>query len=252
MHKLELLYALTLRDIQAKFKQSIIGIGWALAQPLALMFVFDLVFSRLLKTDSEGAPYPIFVYACLLPWTFFAAAVVKGTCSIEANSGLIKKVTLNRFFYPVSAVLSCLVDFGAASLVFIAMLFWYHTALNAWALMVVPLIALLITLAIGIALLLGALNTYLRDVKYALPLGIQLWFYASPIVYAISVVPPNLQFWYNLNPIAGLMVGFRNVLVKGIAPDWELLGISVLVTAIVGVIGYLVFKRLEGNFADIV
>lgn len=250
--KLELLLALTVRDIQARFKQSIMGVLWVVIQPLALMFVFDLVFSRLLRVDTGGIPYPIFVYSCLVPWGFFANSLSRGTTSIETNSGIIKKVRVTRMFFPISSVLSGTVDLLAASLVFIGMLVYYDVSWTPWMLMVFPLIVLETILVIGLSLGLSAIDAYFRDVKYALPLATQLLFYACPIVYALSVVPDRLRVYYNLNPMVGIMVGFRNVLVKGISPDWGLLLISVGVVAVVFVAGFLIFRKLEGTLADVI
>lgn len=248
----ELLYILTLRDIQSRYKQSIVGIGWAVLQPLALMFVFDLVFSRLLHTDSEGFPYPIFVYSCLLPWTFFANSLSKATAAIESNGSIIKKIHLDNTLFVTSSVLSALVDFAAAALVFIGMMFYYHVSISPWILMIIPIIAIQIILVVGIGFFLSAINAYYRDVKYALPLIIQVWMYASPIVYSISVVPDRLAAWYQLNPTVGLMVAYRNILVKGIAPDWSLLLTTLVISVIVFILGLLVFKRMEGKFADVI
>jgi lipopolysaccharide transport system permease protein len=250
--KWELLRALVLRDVQSRYAQSVIGVLWAAIQPLALMFVFTLVFGRLLRTDTEGIPYPIFVYSCLVPWSFFTAALSRGTSSIEVEGGIIKKLAVSRILFPISAVLSCFVDFLAASFVFIIMCFWYHISWTPWMLMVFPLIALQTMLLIGLALFLGSLNAYFRDIKFGLPLLSNAWMYACPIVYSISVVPDRYRWFYDLNPMVGLMDAYRNVLVKGIGPDWQLLGVALLVTLVVGGVGYAVFSRLEGNFADIV
>jgi lipopolysaccharide transport system permease protein len=247
----ELLIALIRRDIQARYAQSIVGVFWALVQPLVLMFVFSLVFGRLLKTDTGGIPYPLFVYACLLPWAFFSSAMGRGTASIEVEGNVIKKVPVARIMFPLAAVLSSFVDFLAAAVVFIGMLWYYHVALNPWMLMVVPLVGLQIILTVGLSFFLSSLNAYARDVKYVVPLLLQVWFYASPIVYAMTAVPDRYRWFYDLNPMTGLMDGYRNVLVKGIAPDWELLGIAVVVTVLVMAIGYATFAKLEGNLADV-
>lgn len=252
IQKWELLRALVVRDIQSRYAQSVIGALWAAIQPLALMFVFTLVFGKLLKTDTGGIPYPIFVYACLVPWSFFASALTRGTCSIEVEGNIIKKLAVSRILFPVSAVLSCLVDFLAAAVVFIIMCFWYHVSWTPWMLMVVPLILLQIFLLVGLSLFLSSLNAYFRDIKFGLPLVIQVWMYACPVVYSISVVPGRYRWFYDLNPMVGLMDGYRSVLVRGVGPDWHLLSITLLVTLMVGVIGYAVFNRLEGNFADVV
>jgi lipopolysaccharide transport system permease protein len=252
IQKWELLRALVIRDVQSRYAQSVIGVVWAVIQPLALMFVFTIVFGRLLKTDTEGIPYPIFVYSCLVPWSFFAAALMRGTSSIEAEGSIIKKLAVSRILFPISAVLSCVVDFLAAAFVFIIMCFWYHISWTPWMLMVVPLIVLQTVLLVGLSLFLSSINAYFRDIKFGLPLLVNVWMYACPIVYSIAVVPDRYIWFYRLNPMAGLMVAYRNVLVKGIAPDWGLLGIALIVTFVVGVIGYAVFNRLQGNFADIV
>ena len=251
-HKFELLIAFVRRDFQVRYSQSIVGLGWAIAQPLCLMFVFSLVFGKFVKVDTEGIPYPIFVYSCLVPWSFFGSALGRGTASIVVESNIIKKVAVSRILFPVAAVLASFVDFLIAGLIMVVMMIYYDVAWSPWMLMVFPLTTLLMFLTIGLSLFLCSINAYFRDIHFGLPLATQILFYASPIVYAVNVVPDNLRWAYNLNPMAGMMVGFRNVLIKGIAPDWELLGIATVVTLIVCLIGYGVFRRLEGNFADII
>jgi len=251
-HKFELLIAFVRRDFQVRYSQSIVGLGWAIAQPLCLMFVFSLVFGKFVKVDTEGIPYPIFVYSCLVPWSFFGSALGRGTASIVVESNIIKKVAVSRILFPVAAVLASFVDFLIAGLIMVVMMIYYHVTWSPWVLMVFPLTTLLMLLTIGLSLFLCSINAYFRDIHFGLPLATQILFYASPIVYAVNVVPDNLRWAYDLNPMAGMMVGFRNVLVKGMAPDWELLGIATVVTLVVCFIGYGVFRRLEGNFADII
>lgn len=247
-----LLYALTLRSLQIRYKQSILGIAWAIIQPMALMLMFTLVFSRLLKINSEGIPYPLFVYSSLLPWTFFSNSLNGAIPSLEANAALIKKIYFPRELFPISAVLAAFVDFLIAALIFVGMMFNYHIHPTVNILYVVPILLIQTILALGISFFASALNVYYRDVKHALPLIIQLWFYASPVIYPLSLVPQRLQNLFVLNPMAGIMESYRTILVKGQPPGFHYTGAAAGVSLLLLVLGYLYFKRIEMNVADVV
>ncbi|MCK9602140.1 MAG: ABC transporter permease [Sphaerochaeta sp.] len=247
-----LLLTLTFRDLQVRYKQSVLGILWAVLQPLSLMLMFTLIFSLLLKVPSDGLPYPIFVYSALLPWTFFANALGRAVPSIESNSSIIKKVYFPRELIPLSSVLATSVDFVIGFAIFLGMMLYYHVPFTPYMLYVIPILAIQIAFTVGISLFASALNAYYRDVRHALPLVTQLWMYASPVIYPISQVPERLKMLYLLNPMAGIMEGYRACLVKATAPTPLYLGIAAAGAVIMLVFGWWYFKRTEMSFVDVV
>jgi lipopolysaccharide transport system permease protein len=247
-----LLYALTLRELQVRYKQSVLGIAWAILQPLALMLMFTLIFSTLLKVPSDGIPYPVFVYSALLPWTFFSGALSRAIPSLEENAALIRKIYFPRELFPISSVLAALVDFLIAAVFFLAMMFYFHIPFTLNMFFVIPILLIQIVFTLAIAFFASALNTYYRDVKHALPLLIMLWMYASPIIYSLSQVPERFQTYYLLNPMAGIMDSYRTVLVKELPPSPHYLGIAAGGSILLFILSYLYFKRIEMTFADVV
>ena len=248
----ELLYVLTFREIQIRYKQSVLGIAWAVLQPLVLMLMFTLVFSVLLKIPSDGVPYPIFSYSALLFWTFFSGSMTRAIPSLEANAALIKKIYFPREFFPVSSVLAAGFDLLIAAIIFLGMMFYFDVSFTVYILYVIPILAIQVVFTIGVCFFASALNVYYRDVKHALPLLIQVWMYATPIIYPISQVPERLQTFYLLNPMTGIIEGYRNILVKGLPPDYFYLGVAAAGAVVLFILGYLYFKRIEMTFADIV
>jgi len=248
----ELLWVLTLRNVQIRYKQSILGIAWAVLQPLALMLIFTLVFSALLKVPSEGVPYPIFSYSALLFWTFFSNSLNNAIPSLEDNAALIKKIYFPREFFPISSILAAVFDLLIAAVIFLGMMFYYHVSFTLNILYVIPLLIIQTIFTMGVCFIFSALNAYYRDVKYALPLVIQLWLYATPIIYPLSSVPERFRLYYMLNPMAGIIESYRNVLVKGIAPDTFYVGVAAAGAVLLFILGYWYFKRIEMTIADIV
>lgn len=247
-----LLYSLTRREIQIRYTQSVLGIAWAVLQPLALMVIFALVFSALLKVPSDGIPYPIFAYSALLPWTFFSGSLNRAIPSLETNAPLIKKIYFPREIFPVSSVLATFVDFLIGGVILIGMMFYFHISFTLNVLYVVPIVLIQIVFTVAICFFGSAINAYYRDVKYALPLLIQVWMFASPIIYPVSVVPEGLGTFYFLNPMAGIINSYRSVIVKGIPPSLEYLGIAAAGSVVLLILCYLYFKRIEMTFADVV
>jgi lipopolysaccharide transport system permease protein len=248
----ELLWALTLREIQIRYRQSVLGIGWAVLQPLAMMLVFTLIFSVLLKVPSDGVPYPVFSYSALTFWTFFSGSLTRAIPSVEANEALIKKIYFPREFFPISSVLSAIFDLAIAFVIFLIIMAYYHTPFTLNILYVVPLVLIQTVFTIGVCLFASALNVYYRDVKYALGLIVSLWMYATPIIYPMSLIPERFWKFYLLNPMTGLIESYRNVLVKGIAPQLFYVGIAAAGAVLLFVLGYFYFKRIEMSFADVV
>ena len=248
----ELLYFLTWRDIKVRYKQTVLGAAWAIIQPLVTMVIFSIVFGRLARLPSDGLPYPIFTYAALLPWTFFAGAVTRAGSSVVGSAGLISKVYFPRLVVPLSAVVSGVVDFAIAFVILLGMMAYYG-AKPTLAVLALPLFLLLaLATALGVALWLSALNVRYRDVGYVIPFLVQIWLFASPVAYSSSLVPERWRPLYGLNPMAGVVEGFRWALLGTAWKPGLLIAVSVGVVLIVLLSGALYFRRMEDTFADVV
>ena len=248
----ELLYFLTWRDIKVRYKQTTLGIAWAVVQPLLLMFALSIFFGRLAQVPSDGLPYSIFVFTALLPWQLFAGALNQSSNSLVANERLISKVYFPRLVIPLAAMLSGLVDFAISFLFLCILLFFYGiTPTGAfWSVPLFVLFALLTALAVG--LWLSALNVKYRDVKYIISFLTQIWLFMSPVAYSSNLVPEAWRWFYALNPMVGVIDGFRWALLgKSQGPGIEL-GVSVTVVSILLVGGLYYFRRMERTFADVV
>jgi lipopolysaccharide transport system permease protein len=248
----ELLYFLTKRDIQVRYKQTVLGGLWAIIQPAFTMIVFTLFFGQLAKMPSEGIPYPIFVYAGLLPWTYFANAVSASGNSLVGSSNLITKVYFPRIMIPASAALAGLLDFAVAVLV-LAVLMVYYQFLPGAAILVFPgLVALTFLCAVSTGLWLSALNVQFRDIRYVIPFVIQIWLFVSPVIYPVSLVRENLQWVLAINPMVGVIHAYRASLLGHQPIDWSLLGISTMMIIALFLSGLYYFRRMERTFADVV
>jgi lipopolysaccharide transport system permease protein len=247
----ELAYYMVWRDIKVRYKQTVLGVGWALIQPLASMVVFTVVFGRLAQLPSEGIPYPLFAMAALLPWQLFANAFTGAANSVASNAGVITKVYFPRLIVPLSAVAATLVDFAVSLVLLAGLMIWYGVPFgpNLMFLPIFALIAMLTALAAG--LWSAALNVKYRDVRYVLPYLLQLWLFVSPVAYSITLVPERYQASYGLNPLVGVIQGFRWALFGGESP-WPLLLGSVLATMVFLIGGFYYFRRAENAFADFV
>jgi lipopolysaccharide transport system permease protein len=251
-HYRELVYFLTWRDIQVRYKQTVLGAAWAVIQPFFTMIVFSIFFGWLAKIPSDGLPYPIFAYCALLPWQLFAHSLTQSSNSLVANQHLITKVYFPRLVIPVSTVLAGLLDFLIAFVLLIGMMIYYGMAPTAVAWTVPLFVLLAIGTALGVGLWLSALNVQYRDVRYAIPFLTQLWLFATPIAYPSSLIPPQWRAFYGLNPMAGVVEGFRWALLGTGNPPGRLLLVSVAVTLIVLLSGLYYFRRMERTFADTV
>jgi homopolymeric O-antigen transport system permease protein len=248
----ELLYFLVWRDIKVRYKQTFLGVMWAVLQPLMLMLAFSIFFGRLAKVPSDGLPYPVFAFCALLPWQLFAQALTQASNSLVANDRLITKVYFPRLVIPLSAVLSGLVDFLIASIILLTLMIYYGISpTNAlWTIPAFVLLAVVSALAVG--LWLSAVNVQYRDVRYAIPFIAQLWFFVSPVAYPSSIVPASWRWLYALNPMAGAIEGFRWALLgKSKGPGSELV-LSCAVTVALFIGGLYYFRRMERTFADVV
>jgi len=248
----ELLYFLTWRDIKVRYKQTLLGASWAIIQPFFTMLLFTLFFGKLAHIPSDGVPYPIFAYAGLLPWTFFSNAVTNSGNSLVGSSNLITKVYFPRMIIPGAAVGAGLVDFAIAFIILIVLMIYYGVALTSNILMLPVLVLLLTLLAIGVGMWTSALNVKYRDIRYALPFVIQLWLFASPVIYPASLMPRKWRWVLWLNPLTGIIEGFRSALLGTNPFDWTALGLSAALTLGVLVYAAYTFRRMEKVFADIV
>jgi lipopolysaccharide transport system permease protein len=248
----ELMGILAWRDVSIRYKQSIVGIGWAIIQPLMTMIIFTIVFGKFAKLPSDGLPYPIFSYCALLPWNYFARSLGDSSDSLVSSSNLITKVYFPRLVLPLSRVFAGLVDFSIGFVILIGLMFWYGISPTA-GLLLLPLfllIAMIAALAGG--LWLTALNVKYRDVKFVVPFVIQFLMYASPVAYSSSLVPERWQWVYGLNPMVGVIEGFRWALLGRAVPNLSLLVVPMVIIFIILVSGLYYFKTMEKSFADIV
>lgn len=248
----ELLLFLAWRDVKARYAQTVMGIGWALVQPLLSMAIFTVIFSYWAKLPSDGLPYPLFAYTALLPWLYFSRSLDKSAGSLVAEAGLIKKVYFPRVIIPISATLVGLVDFFVGLLLLIGMMIWYGIA-PTYGILALPFL-LLLTLAssLAVSLWLSAIHVKYRDIGAVLPLIIQLWMYASPVVYSVNMVPERWRTLYSLNPMVGVIEGFRWALLGKTSPDFLAIGLGAGVVVLLLLCGLVYFKWMERTFADVI
>jgi len=248
----ELIFFFTWRDLKVRYKQTLLGAAWAILQPFLTMIVFSIFFGGLAKVPSDGVPYPIFSYAALLPWTLFSKALQDASRSLVSSANIISKVYFPRLILPLSSTLAGLVDFVIALVVLVGMMFFYgiQPTANTWTLPLFVLLALIT--AIGVGLWLSALNVMYRDVGYIIPFLTQFWMYITPIAYPASMVPDQWKFLYALNPLTGVVEGFRWALLgTGAGPSYTLL-ISASIAILLTISGLFYFRRMERKFADMV
>jgi len=248
----ELLYFFTWRDIKVRYKQTLFGFAWAVMQPLFTMIIFSLFFGALAKIPSEGIPYPLFSYAAVLPWTLFSEGLTRSSNSLVAEANLLQKVYFPRLLMPLAGVLSPVVDFAVAFVVLIGLMLYFGYYPSVMMFWILPFLLLELLLAVGIGMWLSAINVEYRDVRYAIPFLIQLGLFASPVVYPVTFVPERFQALYGLlNPMAGIIEGFRWAIV-GTEPPSELLIASVAIILVILISGAFYFRRRERAFADVV
>ena len=248
----DLLLAWTGRNLRARYQQSSLGWLWAIAQPAAQVIIFSIVFTLFVPIDTGNVPYAVFSFVAVVPWTFLASSLADMTDSLVGNMGLIMKIYFRREVLPVAAMLARLMDFGVAAGLLIVMMIIFRVPFYLAGWLFLPVIlAIQIALILGLGLACSALNVFFRDVRSLVTLGLQLWFYASPIIYPVSMVPDALRPVYFLNPMAGIIQAYRDVLINARMPGPYLIP-SAVVSAVVFLLGYWFFKRVEFRFADIV
>jgi lipopolysaccharide transport system permease protein len=248
----ELVYFLAWRDVKVRYKQTVLGVLWAVIQPFFTMVVFTLLFGQLAKIPTDGIPGPIFYFSALVPWIYFSSTVTNAGMSLVANSGLLTKIYFPRVILPAAAALSNLVDFLISSFFLVGFIVYYEIPLG-WNLLLWPiLVVLLMLLALGLGAFFAALNVKYRDVKYALPFFIQLLLFATPIIYPSSMIPERFQWLLTLNPLSALIEVFRYVVVPNRAVDWPIFGVSAAITGVLFVAGVVYFKSTEKAMADLV
>ena len=253
----ELLYFLVWRDIKVRYKQTALGVAWIILQPLVTMVIFSLLFGGLLNVPSDGVPYPVFAYAALLPWNYFAGSLTRASQSLVGSANLITKVYFPRLLIPLSGVTAGLVDFGVAFVVLLGLMAYYRIAPTAGILLLPPLLLLALITALGFGLWLGALNVRYRDVNYLVPFLVQIWMYATPVIYPTTLIPERFRWLLALNPMTGVVQGFRQALLgphleNAAAWDPLLFWLSAAIALLVLVSGAFFFRATEKNFADIV
>ncbi|MBI4188159.1 MAG: ABC transporter permease [Chloroflexi bacterium] len=247
----ELLYFLTWREIKVRYKQTLFGTAWAIIQPVFMMIVFTLFFGTLAKVPSEGIPYPLFNYAALLPWTLFAEGITRSSTSLVSNPALVQKVYCPRLTLPLSGILSPVVDFAIAFVILLGLMVYFGYLPTIRMLWLPALIILVLMTSLGVGLWLSAINTQYRDVRHAVPFLIQLWLFASPVVYASSLLPERFRLIYGLNPMSGVIEGFRWA-ITGTEPPSYLMAVSIAIVILLLISGAFYFRRQEKIFADVV
>jgi lipopolysaccharide transport system permease protein len=248
----ELLYFFAWREIKLRYRQAGLGAAWALIQPVAGMIMFTFVFGRMAHMPSDGIPYPLFCYCALLPWTYFSSVLGVASTSLTANSSLIEKVYFPRMLLPAGTAVAGLLDFLVGSVLLLGMMFYYHVRAG-WALLLSPLAVLvMVFLTTGISMAMAALNVRYRDVKYGVPFLIQIWLFATPVIYPVTMIPERFRPILALNPCWGMIDAFRHCLLPNMPIDFKLIGISIGVTVAVFFAGVYYFHKAERTFADVI
>ncbi len=248
----DLLYFLVTRDIKVKYKQTVLGGLWAVIQPFFMMVVFTLFFGKLAKIPSDGVPYPIFNFTAMIAWTYFSGAINKSSNSIVGSGSLISKVYFPRIFIPLAPVVAGLLDFAIAFVVLIGMMIYYHIYPSILVFILPVLIILMMLIASGIGMVLAALSAKYRDVSYMIPFLVQFWMFATPIVYPASMIPERYRMIYALNPMTGIIEGFRSAILGKVAFPIEMVLISTFISIGLFLIGLIYFKQVERYFADVI
>jgi lipopolysaccharide transport system permease protein len=249
----DLLYFFTWRDIKVRYKQTVLGVLWAIFQPFITMIVFSIFFGKFAKMPSDGIPYPIFVYTGLVLWTFFSQALTNASGSMTANQSMIQKIFFPRLLLPISSIFVCLIDLFIASLILVGMMFYYHSIPKTISIIMVPyLIFLTYLISLGLGLFLAAINVKYRDVRYIVPFFIQILLFLTPVIYPVSMLSDKYQWILNLNPMSGVIENIRASVLGQTAINWDSLLISTILALLLFIFGLIYFQKTEKYFADII
>jgi len=248
----ELLITWVGRDLKVRYKQSLMGAAWAILQPLSATIIFAIIFSRFVRVPTGGIPYPIFYYSALLPWAFLSSSITFGVSSLVNNMNLVTKIYFPREILPIASVLASFVDFLIASLIFVGMMLFYRVPVGLSIVTLPVLVLIQVVLTVGIVLAASAMNVYYRDIRFVVPVGLQLWMYLTPIIYPVTLVPERFRGLYMLNPMAGLIDSYRRVILKAQWPNPFYLVTAAAISLLIFAVAYTYFKRSEALFADII
>jgi lipopolysaccharide transport system permease protein len=248
----ELLFVLVMRDVQVLYRQAALGVAWAVMQPVFAVAIFTVIFGKFAKFPSDGVPYPVFAFAAVLPWTYFSEAVRRSALGLVTESELVRKVYFPRLVVPLAAVIAPVLDFLVSFSVLLLLMVWYDMDLTWRLLAVFPLLAMTGLFALSVGLWLGPLNVRFRDVKHTLPFLLQIWMFATPVVYPLSLVPDQYKWIYSLNPMVGVVEGFRWAVYGSGLPDIAMFGFSFVLISALLFGGLVFFKRMERSFADVI
>ncbi len=249
-HYKDLIWTLCVHRVKVRYKQSALGILWAILQPLSVMLIFTFVFSLIARMPSEGAPYAIFAYCALLPWNFFSSGVSNATVSLASHAQFVTKVYFPREILPISYVAAALFDFFVASTLLAGLMLYYRVPLTINVLYTIPIIVVLTCFALAMSFLFSATQVRFRDIGVAVPLLLQVWLFATPVIYPLSAVPERIRPFYMLNPMVGIVDSFRQVILKGTPPDALPLLFAGIIAISLLVFSYLYFKWVEATMAD--
>ena len=247
----DLFWFLIWRDIKTRYAQSVLGVGWAIIQPVFSMIVFTVVFGNLAQVNSEGVPYAIFSYTALVPWTYFSTSLTSASGSLISAKNMLTKVYFPRLVIPISPVLATLIDFGVSFLILIGMMFWYGITPTISVLLIPLFVLLMMLTAAGVGMWLTALAIQYRDIRYGLNFFVRLLMYGSPVIYATSSIPEEYHYYYAMNPMVGVIEGFRAVLLNTREVPWDLLGIGTGMALLFFITGAIYFRKMENVFADV-
>ena len=248
----ELIYFFVWRDVKVRYKQTAIGTAWVILQPLVTMLIFTLIFGILVRVPSEGLPYSVFLYTALVPWSYFSEAISRGGGSVVASTNLISKVYFPRLVIPIASIITPVIDFVLSFFILLGLVTWFNIK-PTWAIVTLPLFFLFTVLtALAVSLWFSALNVRYRDVGYTIPFVIQVWMFASPIIYPMNIIPSRWRLLYSINPLVGVVEGFRWALLGKESPNFWTMGISVAGVLLLLTGGILYFRRMERTFADVI
>jgi lipopolysaccharide transport system permease protein len=248
----ELLYNFTLRDIRIRYKQTFFGAAWAVLQPFIMMIVLNIVFGRFVQVSTDNIPYPVFSYCALVPWTFFSNSISMATNSLIGNIPLVTKVYFPREILPFASAAAFLLDFLIAFIMLVVLMVTYKVKISIYVLFSPLLLVILMFLIFSVSLFSSALNVKFRDIKYVVPLSMQIWMYLTPVIYSLNVIPKHLQWVYLINPMSGIVHSFRNILLEAKAPNVSILFYSAGASLFLFLVAYYYFKKSEKWFADII